>query len=95
MRLVDKTWQQLKDRVVTILGRLEEAASLSYQIKLEVGPDVLSNFFDRVAGDKSSSERGPLSLDFSRHTSTKGVSFGMDASKHSNGGLDFSRHSTG
>lgn len=86
MRLVDKTWQQLKDRVVTILGRLEEAASLSYQIKLEVGPDVLSNFFDRVAGDRSASERGPagvLSLDFSRHSSTKGAGLGLDASKHS------------
>lgn len=50
MRLVDRTWQQLKDRVVSILGRLEEAASLSYQIKLEVGPQVLGGIFDKVAG---------------------------------------------
>lgn len=61
MRLVDRTWQQLKDRVVSILGRLEEAASLSYQIKLEVGPQVLSGIFDKVAGvtDKT------MSVDFS------------------------------
>ena len=85
MRLVEKTWQQLKDRVVTILGRLEEAASLSYQIKLEVGPVVLNNIFDRVAGLGDKSEKGALSLDFSRH-STKG----LDASKHS---LDISKHS--
>lgn len=57
MRLVERTWQQLKDRVVNILGRLEEAASLSYQIKLEVGPQVLGGIFDKVAGliDKTTS----------------------------------------
>lgn len=58
---MDRTWQQLKDRVVSILGRLEEAASLSYQIKLEVGPQVLGGIFDKVAGvtDKT------MSVDFS------------------------------
>jgi flavin-binding protein dodecin len=49
LKLVSKTWQQLKERVVGILGRLEEAASLSYQIKLEVGPQVLGSLFDKVA----------------------------------------------
>jgi hypothetical protein len=47
---VERTWQQLRERVVGILERLEEAASLSYQIKLEVGPKVLGGLFDKVAG---------------------------------------------
>ena len=51
-------WQQLKDRVVNILSRLEEAASLSYQIKLEVGPQILGNIFDKVAGLIDKSEHG-------------------------------------
>ena len=50
MNLVASTWLRLKERVVNILARLEEAASLSYQIKLEVGPRVLGNLFDKVAG---------------------------------------------
>ena len=50
MRLVEKTWQRLRERVVSILSRLEEAASLSYQIKLDVGPRVLGGLFDKVAG---------------------------------------------
>lgn len=50
MRLVEKTWQRLRERVVSILSRLEEAASLSYQIKLEVGPQVLGGLFDKVGG---------------------------------------------
>lgn len=49
MRLVERTWQQLRERIVGILARLEEAASLSYQIKLEVGPQVLGGLFDKVA----------------------------------------------
>jgi hypothetical protein len=62
MRLVETSWAQLRERAVNILGRLEEAASLSYQIKLEVGPKILGNMFDRVAGlvDKTSSS-GDLS----------------------------------
>jgi hypothetical protein len=62
MRLVETSWAQLRERAVSILGRLEEAASLSYQIKLEVGPKILGGMFDRVAGQvEKSTSSGELS----------------------------------
>jgi hypothetical protein len=50
--LVPKLWLKLRDRVVTILERLEEAATMSYQISLEVGPQTVAMMFDRFAGSQ-------------------------------------------
>ncbi len=43
-----ESWQLITQRVVRILARLEEAASASYQIRLEVGPRTVKDLFDRV-----------------------------------------------
>eukprot|EP00981_Chlorochromonas_danica_P009700 scaffold2799_cov159-Ochromonas_danica.AAC.17 len=47
LRLVDKLWLQLKERVVGILSKLEAAALASYQISLEVGPGKVAQAFDK------------------------------------------------
>ena len=40
-------WKQIRDRVDGILRRLEEAASASYQIKLDNGADAVCALFDK------------------------------------------------
>lgn len=45
--MVPKGWQQIKNRVVSILSRLEDAASASYQLSLDVGPKVVQDLFDK------------------------------------------------
>jgi len=47
LQLVSKTWQQIKDRVCSILQRLEEAALASYQITLVIGARVVQDMFDK------------------------------------------------
>lgn len=49
LRLVDALWLQLKERVVSILTKLEIAATVSYQINLEVGPTQVAQSFDKQA----------------------------------------------
>ncbi len=49
LNLVAHSWQQIKSRVVRILTRLEEAASASYQITLDVGPKTVRDIFDKYA----------------------------------------------
>lgn len=43
---MDIIWSQLKDRVVTLFGRLESVASSSYQINMEVKSQQLAKLFD-------------------------------------------------
>lgn len=50
LELIAGSWQLIKQRVVRILSRMEEAASASYQIQLEVGPRAARDIFDRVSG---------------------------------------------
>ena len=40
-------WKQIRDRINGILVRLEEAASASYQIKLDNGPTAVCALFDK------------------------------------------------
>jgi hypothetical protein len=47
--MVSSTWTQIKQRVVRILTRLEEAASASYQIQLDVGPKTVRDLFDKYS----------------------------------------------
>lgn len=49
MSLLSTSWQQIQQRVVRILTRLEEAASASYQIQLDVGPRAVRDIFDKFA----------------------------------------------
>jgi hypothetical protein len=42
-------WNRIRDRVVGILTRLEEAALVSYQIKLDVGPKIVRDIFERFS----------------------------------------------
>eukprot|EP01034_Spumella_vulgaris_P021879 gene21879-27954_t len=49
LNLVSNSWTQIKQRVVRILTRLEEAASASYQIQLDVGPKTVRDLFDKYA----------------------------------------------
>ena len=48
---MERTWLTIKKRVSSILRRLEEAAAQSYQIKLEVGPKVVGEMFDRFTNE--------------------------------------------
>eukprot|EP01038_Epipyxis_sp_PR26KG_P007336 gene7336-10000_t len=47
LHLVSDTWIRIKERVVGILTRLEEAALVSYQIKLEIGPSIVQQLFQK------------------------------------------------
>jgi hypothetical protein len=40
-------WAKLKERMVNILNKLDTAASLSYQIQLEVNPRKVAEMFDQ------------------------------------------------
>jgi hypothetical protein len=40
-------WEELKERMVNILTKLETAASVSYQIKLDIGPTDLLELFEK------------------------------------------------
>ena len=44
---MQKTWLQIKERISSILRRLEEAALTSYQITLENGARVVEGIFDK------------------------------------------------
>lgn len=58
LHLVDSLWLQLRERVVTILHKLETAATVSYQIVLEVGPRQVAQAFDKQQlGPSSLSDR--------------------------------------
>jgi hypothetical protein len=56
--MVSSSWTHIKQRVVRILTRLEEAASASYQIQLDVGPKAVIDLFDKY----SSGEMGTTSM---------------------------------
>lgn len=49
LNLMAKMWTQLKERIVSIVKKLEAAASTSYQIKLDITPSQLSDIFDKYA----------------------------------------------
>lgn len=49
LNLVAKGWQQIKNRVISILSRLEDAATASYQINLDVGPKTVQDLFDKYS----------------------------------------------
>ena len=44
-----KYWQKIRDKTVDIVKKLEVAASASYQITLEIGPDVVGANFDKYS----------------------------------------------
>ena len=46
---MSKMWNQIKERMVNILKKLETAASISYQIQLDVSPKDLIDLFDKYA----------------------------------------------
>jgi hypothetical protein len=47
-RLVATLWTKLRDRMVGILTKLDTAASVSYQIQLEISPGKVAELFDRM-----------------------------------------------
>lgn len=47
LRLVQSMWTRLKDRMVSILTKLETAATVSYQIQLEINPRKVVELFDK------------------------------------------------
>ena len=47
MNLTVKMWEELKERMVNIFTKLEAAASVSYQIKLDIGPRDLMELFEK------------------------------------------------
>lgn len=46
---MSKMWNHIKERMVNILRKLEAAASISYQIQLDVAPKDLIDLFDKYA----------------------------------------------
>ncbi len=42
-----KMWEDLRERIVNILTKLETAASVSYQIKLDISPQELVQLFEK------------------------------------------------
>lgn len=41
-------WSKLKDRMIGILTKLDTAASVSYQIQLEISPAKVADLFDKL-----------------------------------------------
>jgi len=54
----------MRDRIVGIVGRLEKAAALSYQIIFEVGPSSLRTLFDKHSSSSVSATASNDAYDF-------------------------------
>lgn len=49
LQLVSKLWNKIKSKIVDIVQKLETAASVSYQLAVEVSPQVVSSTFDKYS----------------------------------------------
>jgi hypothetical protein len=45
-------WLKIRDRVTSILTKLEDAASASYQISLTIGPQAVKEMFNKFRKHK-------------------------------------------
>lgn len=53
LQLIVHLWAKLKDRMVGILSKLDAAASVSYQIQLEINPRKVAELFDKYQNGAS------------------------------------------